>query len=184
MVKSQNKFETLDIILMIITILLIIINLILYSKKFLTPQDDFVTYQTTTVVEGKEEKLEVKVATTDEEIIKELSEMNERERMEYYCGKYLKYIEDKDYESAYNLLYMEFRKNYFPTYEDYVEYIEKTYLSELAVEYDDITRQGTIYVLRLKLIDMLGDKTDEQTTQRIVIQENYYNDFVISFQVI
>ena len=109
--------------------------------------------------------------------------MKERDRIEYYCGEYIKKIEEKDYESAYNLLYPEFKEKYFPILDKYKEYIEKTYPKDFALEYDDITRQGKLYVLRLKVLDVLGNKENEKI-QRIVILENDYNNFVLSFQVI
>lgn len=183
----KNQLDKKDIFLIVIIIILIIVNLMLYRNKVLAPKQESDNTQNssiTVISENKEEKKVYNIPKTEEEIIKKLSQMNERDRMEYYCGKYLKYIDDKDYESAYNLLYTEFKKNYFPTYEDYVEYIQKTHSTSFAVEYDDISRQGTIYVLRLKLIDMLNGNKNDQKTQRIVIQEKYYNDFVISFQVI
>ena len=103
--------------------------------------------------------------------------------MEYYCGEYFKHLEKKEYEEAYNLLYSEFKQNYFPSLEDYEEYVKKTYPSNWALKYEDITRQGNIYVLKLTVIDMFGSKEDEKS-QRIVVREDNYNNFVISFQVI
>lgn len=184
------NFDKKDLILIIIVIFLIIVNLILYQKRILKVNLDEKTdkqiatlVKTDPVGKKKENKPEA-LPRTDEDTVKYLSGLNERDRMEYYCGKYLSYLENKDYEAAYNLLYVEFKKNYFPKYEDFEEYVKKTYPEEWAVEYDDITRQGTIYVLRLKIIDVFGSKEDEKKIQRIVIQENDYNDFVLSFQVI
>mgnify|MGYP000217003885 CR=1 FL=1 len=185
MAKLQKKLGKTDLILIIIILILIVINLTLYTKKILQPkQDEQKTYQLTTVVRDKEENTKkITVPETDEEIIKKLSTLEERDRMEYYCGVYFKHIEKKEYEQAYNLLYTEFKKNYFPTIEDFEEYVQKTYPSTWALEYSDITRQGTIYVLKLKILDLYGSKENEKS-QRIVVQENNYNDFVISFQVI
>ena len=103
--------------------------------------------------------------------------------MQYYCGQYFKHLEKHEYDAAYNLLYTEFKQNYFPTVEEFEEYVKKTYPEQWALDYDDITRQGDLYVLRLKILDVLGSRENEKI-QRIVVRENYYNDFVISFQVI
>ena len=103
--------------------------------------------------------------------------------MEYYCGEYFKHLEHKEYDQAYALLYPEFKQNYFPTLEEYETYIKNNYPKSWALEYEDITRQGNIYVLKLKILDILGTK-DNEKSQRIVIKENNYNDFVISFQLI
>ena len=185
MSKLQTKIEFKYLILILIVIMLIIINLILFAKKIVIPkQQQEKKYQLTTVVKEKEKSTQtITVPQTDEELIKRLSTLGERDRMEYYCGVYFKYLENKEYEKAYNLLYTEFKTKYFPTIEEYEQYIQKTYPQTWALEYDDITRQGSIYVLKLKILDILGSKENEKS-QRIVIKENSYNNFVISFQVI
>lgn len=183
--RLHSSIDRIDIILIVIILILIIINLTLYIKKIFEPkQEQQEIHQLSTVVsEENTETKTVEVPQTQEEIIKYLSKLGERDRMEYYCGKYFKHIEKKEYEAAYNLLYTEFKQNYFPTIEQYEEYIQKTYPETWALEYSDITRQGSIYVLKLKILDVLGSKENEKS-QRIVVKENNYNDFVISFQVI
>lgn len=187
MSKIQSKIEIKDLIIIIILIFLIIINLILYLKQVLIPkqeQEDFIKEQTTVISEESEEKQQVSVPQTDEEITKYLSTLGERDRMQYYCGEYIKHLKHKEYEQAYNMLYTEFKQNYFPTIEEYEEYVKKFYPEYFALQYDDITRQGDIYVLRLKIIDaMNSEKSEEENIQRVVIKEYNYNDFVISFQV-
>lgn len=184
-VKSDVKLN--DLILLIIILLLTIISLIMYLRETVVKnqnEDEFsINSNVVRESEETEEKQQVSVPQTDEEIIKYLSGLGERDRMEYYCGRYFKCIQHKEYEEAYNMLYSEFKQNYFPTIEEYTEYIESFYPEYLALKYDDITRQGDIYVLRLKIIDAVNSKNDEENIQRIVIKENYYNDFVLSFQV-
>ena len=48
---------------------------------------------------------------------------------------------------------------------------------------DDISRQGDIYVLRLKIIDASSSEQNKEVVQRVVIKENDLDDFVLSFQV-
>ena len=184
----NGKLDKKDIILIITIVILIIVNLTVYLKKVLIPKqgNELSTDQSSTVVvksEKKENSQTVEVPKTNEEIVKKLATLGERDRMEYYCGVYFKHIEKKEYDEAYKLLYPEFKEKYFPTIEEYEQYIQKTYPKNWALEYDDITRQGSIYVLRLKILDILGSK-DNEKVQRIVVKENNYNDFVISFQVI
>lgn len=184
----NGKLDKKDIILIITIVILIIVNLTVYLKKVLIPKqgNELSTDQSSTVVaksEKKENSQTVEVPKTNEEIVKKLATLGERDRMEYYCGVYFKHIEKKEYDEAYKLLYPEFKQKYFPTIEEYEQYIQKTYPKNWALEYDDITRQGSIYVLRLKILDILGSK-DNEKVQRIVVKENNYNDFVISFQVI
>lgn len=181
MSKIKKRFELLDVVLVLIILVLIIISLIIVAKKNAKPESEQ-TYQIQVKQEEKKDD-SVQVARTDEEIVKKLSTQGERDRMEYYCGEYMKHIENQEYEKAYNMLYSEFKEKYFPTLEEFEEYAKKTYPSEFALDYDDITRQGDIYVLRLRIFDVLGSKNDEKV-QRVVVKENNYNDYVISFQVI
>lgn len=183
MSNLKRNIEKKQIIIIIVLLILVIISLILYSKNVVEDNEKNNINNKTTISESEEKAQTVEVPKTNEEIIKKLSTLNERDRMEYYCGEYFKHIEKHEYEQAYNLLYTEFKQKYFPTIEEFEEYVKKTYPKAWALDYDDITRQGDIYVLRLKIYDVLGSRENEKI-QRIVIKENYYNDFVISFQVI
>ena len=185
MSKSHLKIDIKDIILIIIIVLLIIINLVLLTKKVIVNEKNIQeNYEPSVIVDSGNNKQNqnISIPQTEEETIKYLSTLNERSRMQYYCGKYFKHIEHKEYEQAYNILYSEFKQKYFPTLEDFEKYVQEFYPEYFALEYDDITRQGNIYVLRLKIIN-IQNTTEEELTQRIVLQEKYYNDFVISFQV-
>lgn len=180
----QSKIQKRDIILVLAVLILIIINLIYFTKKFIKPKKQQQQQQSGTITVQEEQKIyEIPKLDTNEDIIKYLSTLKERDRMEFYCKEYLDYIRDGQYESAYNLLYDEFKNQYFANLDDFEEYVKKLYPHEFGVEYEDITRQGDIYVLKLRIMDVLGSRENEKS-QRIVVRENYYNDFVISFQVI
>ena len=181
MKKVKSKIEKLDIILVFLLLILIIVFLSIYVKTN-SKVDENTSEKKFTVVK-ESEKQQITVPQTDEEIIKKLSTQGEWDRMDYYCGVYFKHLAEKEYESAYNLLYSEFKEKYFPTLETFREYVEKTYPNDFSWVDDDITRQGNIYVLKIKLLDTKGTKNNEKS-QRIVLKENNYNDFVISFQVI
>ena len=181
MASLKRSIRKRDLIIIIIIVFLAIISLVIYSKELQSVKKQENNGEIT--ISQNEEKKEVQVPRTDEEIVKYLSKLGERDRMEYYCGEYFKHIEKKEYEAAYNLLYPEFKESYFPTLERYEEYVKKTYPSNWALDYEDITRQGDIYVLKLNVLDVLGSKENEKS-QRIVIKENNYNNFSISFQVI
>ena len=90
---------------------------------------------------------------------------------------------DEKYTEAYYLLYPEFREKYFKTQEEFRDYAKKTYPRSTGFSYNDIERQGSIYVLVITVIDT-NKKIGEEKSQRIVIQENDFNDFVLSFQVL
>ena len=104
--------------------------------------------------------------------------------MQTYFGRYLSYIESGNYEEAYNLLYDGFKQNYFPTLEDFESYAQNNYPSNMIVEYTNIERQGTIFILTVKIRNALSDNTQTDVKeQQIVVTENNVNDFKLSFEV-
>lgn len=165
-------------------IFIAVVNLVLFSKILKKQNKDLY------LSNNKQENIEQENAVqekSDEELEKEelekLKKMTERDRMEYYFSKFIKYIKNKRYTEAYNLLYPEFREKYFKTQEEFRDYAKKTYPSTVGFSYNDIERQGTIYVLTINVIDT-NKKKGEEKSQRIVLKENDFNDFVLSFQVI
>ena len=73
--------------------------------------------------------------------------------------------------------------NYFKTQEEFENYVKKLYTKTVGFSYNDIDRQGDIYVLLIDVMDT-NKKTGDKKSQRVVIKENNFNDFVLSFQVI
>lgn len=54
----------------------------------------------------------------------------------------------------------------------------------MSVEYSDVARLGKYYVLDIKFVDIIN-VTETETpgfTQKVILYENNWNDFVISFQ--
>ena len=158
-----------------------IVNIILFSKIL---QKSNKTNSNSEINTDSVEEIKQK---TEEEIeaerLEKLKQMTERDRMEYYFAKFIKYIKDEKYTEAYNLLYPGFREKYFKTQEEFRDYAKKTYPNSVGFSYNDIERQGSIYVLIITVIDT-NKNVGEEKNQRIVIQENDFDDFVLSFQVI
>lgn len=170
-------------ILIGLIVIITIVNLILFSKIIQTDKKS----NNNSVASNNTEQENIIQEKSEEELAKEelekLQKMTERDRMEYYFSKFIKYIKNEKYTEAYNLLYPEFREKYFKTQEEFRDYAKKTYPSSVGFSYNDIERQGSIYVLIITVIDTNKKKGSEKS-QRIVIQENDFNDFVLSFQVI
>lgn len=116
-------------------------------------------------------------------IINKLTSMSEIDRIETYFGEFLKYIEDGRYEKSYELLNEKFRNRYFPSVEQFTEYVKNKYPAKnIAVDYNKLDTYGDIFVLTVNISEVLNDEFDA-FKQRIVIRENSANDFKISFQV-
>ena len=185
MKKKKIELNPKYLILIVIIIFLLIINLVLFLKRVLIPKQQEEQAITNSVNNNNKNKTkEYKVPQSDEEIKAYLATLKEGNRIEYYCGKFIKLIDEKEYEKAYKLLYSEFKQNYFPTIEDFIKYVENFYPESYALEYDDIDRYNNIYVIRLKILDYNSSPSDEPKVQRVVIRENDYNDYVVSFQVV
>ncbi len=164
----------LTIILAIVACILTIVNIRLYISKNegqLTGNE--VTNNVALTKKTDEEK--------KEELISDLKEMNERDRMERYFGEYIDYVESGEYEKAYNLLYPEFKENYFPSIEEYEEYVKEKYPEVIIVDYDNIERQGQYYVLFIKIPK--AGRGEEIITQNVVVYEKDYAEYYISFSL-
>lgn len=114
--------------------------------------------------------------------ITELSNMTERERMERYVGKFLEAVRNEKYESAYGMLYSDFKERYFQTLEDFEDYAKTKFSSRVSVEYTNIERNGDIYVLWVNINNPLKSKSETREIN-FVIQEKALDDFVLSFSV-
>lgn len=177
----NDKFNIKNIILILVILVLICINIILVVNKITLDNDRNAKYvnasnntETAIAIEQDEEK----------NILEQLKEMSERERMEFYFSEFIDYIENGKYQDAYNLLYPDFKDSYFKTLEDFEKYVKKTYPEFVSFSYNDIERQGNIYVLMITVINPELSKSEAKKSQRIVIKENNFNDFILSFQVI
>lgn len=181
--SEKNK---LILILVIISILIIIA-----ISLFALINNSSKTNNANNILEntGLNENSNTNYTTTSNEVDAQnrdalVASLNERQRMQTYFGRYLSYIESGDYESAYNLLYDGFKQNYFPTLEDFESYAQNNYPSNMVVEYTNIERQGTIFILTVKIRNALNDSTQtDAPEQQIVVTENDVNDFKLSFEV-
>ncbi len=170
-----------NIIIMLIICVLIFINILVYIKYIqgTTKSDDNQVSKQVNLIENKSTN-----TTLQEDVETQLEDMTERERMEYYFSEFMEYIESEKYQEAYNLLYPEFKDTYFKTLDDFKKYVNKTYPDFVSFSYNNIERQGEIYVLTITVINPDVNKAEAKKSQRIVIKENDFNDFVLSFQVI
>lgn len=175
----KEKIEIKDIILIMLVLLIMCVNIVLYINKFALSQErnennESENYIVNNIVSSN--------SNNNEE--EDLKSMTERERMEFYFSEFINYIENGKYQEAYNLLYPEFKENYFKTLDDFKKYVNKTYPEFVSFSYNDIERQGNIYVLMITVINPDLNKSEAKKSQRIVLKENNFNDFVLSFQVI
>ena len=165
---KNNKFL---IFIIIVVVILIIISIRIALSKINQLNTDNLTEAEITAYNEK------KLANIEK---KNLSEMGERDRMEYYVSSFIEKIENEEYDDAYGMLYNDYKKNYFPTYEEFVEYASKKFPKFAAIKHVNFERNGDLYVLWTHFSDSLGSK-DSYKEIRFVVRENDLNDFELSF---
>lgn len=172
--SSNNFFRRMIIILIILLVLLFFTSLILRNRLQDAEPENVIDSNTITAEEIEQ--------NAEERELEGLKDADERTRIQQYCGKFIRYIESKDYESAYNLLYPDFKNNYFKTLDDFTKYVQEKFPSDLIiVSYDNIERQGQYYVLFTTITSPL--QPDYSMDQRFFFVENDFNDFLLSFEV-
>lgn len=118
----------------------------------------------------------------NEQTVIDLSKKSERERMQFYCADFFKKIDSGHYEEAYNLLYSDYKENFFPTLANFTEYFKEYFPDDFALKYNNIERLGDIYVLWVSVSDTVnGSKLGHNFSMNVVLKENELNNYVISF---
>lgn len=185
----NEKKKITYIVLIIIILVLIAINIIIFMNNYYKDENIALTNETTGETLNENVEINTNYSTVSEEVDEEnrkdkIATLSEKLRMETYFGQYISLVESKDYEGAYNLLYDGFKQTYFPTIEEFTAYCKNNYPNNIVVEYTDIDREGTIFILKVKLRNPITDSTQtEVSEQQIVIIENDINDFKLSFAV-
>lgn len=180
--KQRNKKIFLGVLIVVIwTIVNIyyVVQLMGNVKKLEARQNSNMTNNTVQENFVTAEEIE---ENTNQLEIEDLKGKDERTRIQQYCGKFIRYIESKDYDKAYALLYPDFKNNYFKTVEDFQNYAEEKFPSTLiAVEYNNIERQGKYYILFTTIKTPLD--SSYSMDQKFILIENGFNDFQLSFDV-
>lgn len=171
-------------ILVVIAILLILINVYNISKLIIIANNrEKAENPNTAEVTGSENVTaeEIEQNAKDREL-EGLKDADERTRIQQYCGTFIRHIENEEYDKAYDLLYPDFKTNYFKTLEDFTKYVQEKFPSDLiVVSYDNIERQGQYYILFTTIKTPLD--SSYSMDQKFILIENGFNDFKVSFDV-
>ena len=173
----MNK-RIINILLLIVILILIALNIIIYIKNH---QENGKAVINATSTENTSNGNINYEEENKNAITGKVATINEGSRMQTYFGSFITYIEEEEYEKAYNLLNEDFKNNYFKTIEEFKQYVQK-YPENIIVDYQNIDREGEIFVLTVEIKDLYNSQA-EAIKQRVVIKENGANDFKISFQV-
>lgn len=185
----MKDYDKTTIILFIIALTLTVASIYIYSNKILEPtlhnNEIIAQYEKNKKLEDgiEEEEEEIAVEQTEEQRLLELKSMSEADRIYKYFSEYMKYIDLGEYDKAYSHLYPEFKQNYFPEQSQFEEYIKNEYPQFIGIQYENIDRQGTYYILTVYIYDAVAEIIESYVEQKFVIYENEFGEFVLSFQV-
>ena len=174
--KSRVEFLIVFCIILMISLIIVVNSLQKLNKSEDKISDEQVQIE---IQKKKEENLK---NTEQSVILTKLTNMTERDRMEYYFSRFIKAIEAKNYEKAYNLLYDEYKQNYFPSLNDFEQYAKKTFPKMMSIEHTNFERSGDIYILFVTVSDTISPSEGKE--MKFIVKEEALNDFVISFSVI
>ena len=167
--KSDNKWIFLG--LLIVGVLAIV--------AFITGREETIDYNTLS-----EDEISSVIQENVNEIEKnKLVDMTERDRIEFYVSKFITEVENQNYEEAYEMLYEEFKTNYFPTLASFEEYAKTKLPSMFALDHTNFEKNGDVYVLWVTMYNPLGSK-DSSIEMNFVVKEIELNNFTMSFSVI
>ena len=161
------------IIIVVVAILIVIMFIISVAKKNVLPEENLT----------KEQEIELVKEINEAKVIDKLVNMTERERIENYFSEFIRNIDNGNYKSAYSVLNSKFKENYFKTDEELTTYVKKHFPNEIAVEYNNIERNGNTYVLWVNISNALSVDTTRVKEINVVIKENAVHDFEMSFSV-
>lgn len=165
---SKNK-KAIVILVIAIAVVIIILSIVLAVLNRKTEEE-------------KIAELEEKNRQVIENIeIEKLSNMTEMQRMKTYLADFIENIEKKKYDKAYEVLYSDFKENYFRTLTEFENYCKEYFPLMFNLKNNNIERLNNIYVLENTITDLTS--TNKEFRIYFVIRENELNDYDLSFSV-
>lgn len=167
--KERKKLLILLIAVVLILLIVTIIAIVVITKKDADKN-------------GSAEFINNKIEeTNNKEDLENLYSMSEQERITFYCAEFFKLVDTKKYEKAYEILYDEYKENYFPTLASFREYVKTYFPDDFSLNYTNFERLGNYYILWVDLKDTLNGSYGHNFSLNVVIRENDFNDYDLSF---
>ncbi len=104
------------------------------------------------------------------------------EKVELNIKKVIKMINNKDYESAYNILNSGFKQNYFPTLNDFENYVVNTFYQFNDVTFNSFSTEGDIGIYEVN-INGIENNVSATKQKTIIMKLGTGTDFEISFDI-
>ena len=117
----------------------------------------------------------------DEEYLAEYASSDDQYKVAYNINKWIKMLNNRDYNAAYNVLDETFRNNNFGSVDNFENYMRQNYGEHYDVEFGDFSNEGNTYVQPLTLTTISGSGENKEITIIMRLNENY--GFTMSFVI-
>ena len=95
---------------------------------------------------------------------------------------FIRMLNARDYSHAYNVLSEGFRNNYFPTEQDFINYVQENFYDYIIFTNNSHTNEGDVYIFNVTLIGGASSAAESQErTFNILLGEG--TDFTLSFNM-
>lgn len=116
----------------------------------------------------------------DEEYIKTYNSSTDQYKVVNNINIWIKMINNRDYNSAYEVLDETFRNENFESVEKFEEYMRQYFPAHYEIEFEETDKQGNYYTQKILLTDVTGEDTREiERTIVMLLKEN--TEFKMSF---
>lgn len=142
-----------------------------YGKTYIIKEYNYTDY----TIEIQEDNKE------NEEYLNKYLALSQTEKVEENIKRVYQLIDDKEYESVYNLLDSQFKSSNFATLEQFENYAKETFFEYNVLGKITIQEQGQNYVINVPYKDgysSVAEKREKNFVMRL--QEN--TDFILSFE--
>ena len=118
----------------------------------------------------------------DEEYQEEYSKLSDLEKASINIDIFIRMLNTKDYSHAYEVLSDGFKSNYFPTEEQFKNYVKENFFDYNIATINRNTNEGEIYIYDVNLRSGAGSAAETlEKTFNVLLEEG--TDFKISFNV-
>lgn len=117
-----------------------------------------------------------------EKFIESYNTLKDSEKASVNVDIFMQMINTKDYSHAYEVLSEGFKNNYFPTEEDFKNYVKENFYDYNILHINNSTNEGTVYIFRSTLAN--GENAETENKEKnfnVLLGEG--TDFTISFNV-
>ena len=118
----------------------------------------------------------------DNDYIQKYNSLDNKSKAHTNIDMFIKMINTKDYQHAYEKLDNTFRANNFGTIENFIEYIKNNFYDNNILTVDGVEQKNDVYILNVTLSSNTSSIAEEMK-KSFVIKLGENTDFTMSFNV-